>query len=95
MADIEELTGCRRNCQYRQYEIVQTLNQIPNNEKEIFLKITLASGYVSVFNETLIVSMRSLIAEIGGTLGLFLGFSFLMLWDFFEFIVVATLNKFK
>ena len=95
VTDIEELTGCRKNCQYRQYEIVQTINPVPNSDKEIFLKVTLASDIVNVYNETLIVSMRSLIAEIGGTLGLFLGFSFLMLWDFFEYIVVIALNKLK
>ena len=31
--------------------------------------------------EQLIYSLPSLVAEFGGTLGLFLGFSFLTLWD--------------
>ena len=33
-----------------------------------------------------VLSVESLISEIGGSLGLFLGFSFLTLWDAVEFL---------
>ena len=33
-----------------------------------------------------VLSVESLVSEIGGSLGLFLGFSFLTLWDAVEFL---------
>ena len=39
------------------------------------------SGTTRVENEKLIYPMSSLVAEFGGTLSLFLGFSFISLWD--------------
>ena len=46
-----------------------------------------------------VLSVESLISEIGGSLGLFLGFSFLTLWDAVEFlgglIGKLSLNLFK
>ena len=38
---------------------------------------------------------RSLLAEIGGALGLFLGFSLYMLWDMFESIFVSLRKTLK
>ena len=37
----------------------------------------------------------SFIAELGGALGLFLGFSFFMLWDFVEIIKQTVLKMIK
>ena len=42
------------------------------------------SPYVLVETESLLYSIESLVAEFGGTLGLFLGFSFMALWDGLE-----------
>ena len=46
-----------------------------------------------------VLSVESLISEIGGSLGLFLGFSFLTLWDAVEFLGgllgKLSLNLFK
>ena len=39
------------------------------------------SPYMLVEKEFLLYSLESLVAEFGGTLGLFLGFSFMALWD--------------
>ena len=38
---------------------------------------------------------RSLLAEFGGALGLFLGFSFYMLWDIVEPIIVSLKKQIK
>ena len=44
-------------------------------------------AFLTVTNDTLVVTetlmfpLPSLVAELGGTLGLFLGFSFMTLWD--------------
>ena len=42
------------------------------------------SSTTRVENEKLIYPMSSLVAEFGGTLSLFLGFSFISLWDSFD-----------
>ena len=50
------------------------------------------SPYVLVETESLLYSIESLVAEFGGTLGLFLGFSFMALWDGLE-VMVKILGK--
>ena len=46
---------------------------------------------VQVEEEKFAFSLPSLVAECGGTLGLFVGFNFLMVWDF----VIKSLVKMK
>ena len=43
--------------------------------------------YVRITNYFKVLSLESLVSEIGGSLGLFLGFSFLTLWDAIEFLL--------
>ena len=50
------------------------------------------SPYVLVETESLLYSIESLVAEFGGTLGLFLGFSFMALWDGLE-VMAKILGK--
>ena len=54
------------------------------------------SPYLLVETEALVYTVESLVAEFGGTLGLFVGFSFLTLWDVVELVVgfIPTLVKF-
>ena len=40
-----------------------------------------------VEKESLLYNFESLVAEFGGTLGLFIGFSFMAFWDCLEFIL--------
>ncbi len=42
------------------------------------------SPYLLIESEKLVYTVESLVAEFGGTLGLFLGFSFMNLWDVVE-----------
>ena len=55
------------------------------NETQLILKNT--SPYLMVETEALVYTIESLVAEFGGTLGLFLGFSFMTFWDVVEFAV--------
>ena len=50
------------------------------------------SPFVLVETESLLYSIESLVAEFGGTLGLFLGFSFMALWDGLE-VMAKILGK--
>ena len=45
------------------------------------------SPYLLIEQEKLVYTLESLVAEFGGTLGLFLGFSFMNLWDVVEIAV--------
>ena len=42
------------------------------------------SPFLLLEQEKLVYTLESLVAEFGGTLGLFLGFSFMNLWDLVE-----------
>ena len=42
------------------------------------------SPYMLIESEKLVYTVESLVAEFGGTLGLFLGFSFMNFWDVVE-----------
>ena len=47
----------------------------------------------TVLREYLIYDWDSLVADFGGTLGLFVGFSFVMLWDLVEFFLTLSCQK--
>ena len=51
------------------------------------LSVWNASPYMLVETEKLVYTVETLVAEFGGTLGLFLGFSFMNLWDVVEIAV--------
>ena len=42
--------------------------------------------------ETLVYPVISFVSELGGSLGLFVGFSFLTIWDYIDVIVQKLLN---
>ena len=50
---------------------------------------------VLVETEELLYGLSSFIAEVGGILGLFLGFSFMTIWDGIEEILPFLAKKFK
>ena len=55
------------------------------NETRITLMY--ASPTIHVKKEEEAYSVRSLVADLGGSLGLFIGFNFLMIWDLIMFLV--------
>ena len=52
---------------------------LPNGETS--LTLTFASATVQILREQEAYSFLSLVADCGGVLGLFIGFNFLMIWD--------------
>ena len=44
-------------------------------------------------NEVWIYPIESFVSEFGGALGLFLGFSFLMIWDIVKVIMISERTK--
>ena len=53
-----------------------------------------ASDSVIVQREVEAFSFQSLVADCGGVLGLFIGFNFLMVWDWIIFILNSALQRF-
>ena len=60
------------------------------NKHHIQHAVKFLNTYIKVETEVLIYPWQSLLAEFGGALGLFLGFSFMTIWDF-----VVELKSFK
>ena len=73
---ITKITGCKKPCFYKRYNIVQG-----ETTSESDVKFWAASNFTRVEKEQLVYPLSSLVAEFGGTLGLFLGFSFLAAWN--------------
>ena len=81
--------GCHPPCKYKEMREVGNPTDITggseNNPKEFTSGPTLVSTTIRTEAEKLICPFETLISNIGGTLGLFLGFSFITIWDWIEF----------
>ena len=76
--EIPKYTSCPLPCQYFEYKLADTAYKVGETP---MLKLIQASSSVIVKTEELVYPLSSFIAEFGGALGLFLGFSFMMVWD--------------
>ena len=88
---IFEKTGCLQPCKYREYVPAGTISKSKNysrfmnlKEKQFCLWFKIASTTLKIEKETYVYPAISFISEIGGSLGLFVGFSFLTIWDWFD-----------
>ena len=57
-----------------------------SRQDQTTLNIILSSSEVTSRRENFVYPLISFISEVGGALGLFLGFSFLSLWDLIQFL---------
>ena len=92
MKDIAEIYGCPRPCTYRNLMIVEDL-PLGENDFGTGVFLALADYEIRVEEETQIYTLQSLVGEVGGSLGLFLGFSFFMVWDWTKIIYDFFKNK--
>ena len=86
MDKIYKMTGCLKPCHYMFYKVVRPLIQTSQNPNETQCSFTIWNAYPDTFfkMEVLIYPWTALVADFGGTLGLFLGFSFMTIWDGME-----------
>ena len=82
------LTSCPNSCiQYEYLGKMKSLTSYYKNYKSTGLDYVYLSGYIEVHKEYLVYELDDVIGSIGGTLGLFIGFSFLGIFKhFFEAI---------
>ena len=80
LEDITKMTGCKKPCSYLKYQFLRQEPSILQSEHYAF-SLWAVSNKTTIRTEQLIYPLTSLVAEFGGTLGLFLGISFITLWD--------------
>ena len=80
LEDITKMTGCMKPCSYRAYQFIRQERVILQSEYFAF-SLWAVSKKTTIKTEQLIYPLASLVAEFGGTLGLFLGLSFITIWD--------------
>ena len=83
--EIVAITGCLQPCNYNEYKFASTSPRLmPKTDPEItnisLLSFWAASSKTHIDEEVLLYPFTSLLAEFGGALGLFLGFSFMAIW---------------
>ena len=78
---IQKLTGCMKPCFYKQYSVIGEKTSTSFTSDFFTVSFWALSNDTKVEKELLVYPVTSLVAEFGGTLGLFLGFSFMALWD--------------
>ena len=83
-------TGCLFPCTYNEYRVVATDLRSLGVFGVVF---TYGSLGTTVLREYLIYPFDSLVSDFGGTLGLFVGFSFVMLWDVIQLLVTVCCHK--
>ena len=79
--EIKQITNCMKPCKYKKYILVGERKQSSFESEYFIFSLWAVSKNTVVKTEHLIYPISSLVAEFGGTLGLFLGFSFMTLWD--------------
>ena len=77
---ITRTTSCLPPCEYREFKLALD-SDIFSGMNYSGVGLTFVDNKMSVDKEIEIYSLISLVSDIGGGLGLFLGFSFLMIWD--------------
>ena len=89
LKEIVDKTECLIPCKFQEIKQIGDPLNFVGSEKSpdpdsFTLGLRIISTNIKTETETLVYPFLSLIAEIGGTLGLFLGFSFLMVWDWVD-----------
>ena len=95
---IIQKTGCLKPCKFKEYlssgigSKLQNLTYFDLNGKYC-LNFVLASTVLETKTESYVYPGISFVSEIGGSLGLFVGFSFLTIYDWLDQIFAKILSK--
>ena len=80
---IKKMTGCGKPCNYLEYKF--NGEKIPTSLKSsgdhYIFSLLAQTRYTSIWKEELLYPPSAMVAEVGGILSLFLGVSFMTLWD--------------
>ena len=81
--NIAKLTNCIKPCKYKKYSLLGDRKPSVFPTDNVAFSLWAVSENTRVATEQLVYPLSSLIAEFGGTLSLFLGVSFVTIWDNF------------
>ena len=90
-SELYNYTGCRVPCTYTEYSLVDT--PVVGLEKLLGIFIMFGSGTEVIAKDQRVYTWDLFVADMGGCLGLFLGFSLLALIDFMV-ILFSKVSKF-
>ena len=93
MERIHQETGCQPPCKYTEFSVPTNPIGSSGDSNLTFLEVKFSQSSIIQKKELLVYPLTSFVAEFGGTLGLFLGFSFLALWDLLEKLIKFIMNK--
>ena len=81
--NMAKLTNCIKPCKYKKYSLLGDRKPSVFPTDDVAFSLWAVSENTRVATEQLVYPLSSLIAEFGGTLSLFLGVSFVTIWDNF------------
>ena len=84
--EVTNVTGCLKPCHFKKYIFLGDRTPSSFKSEHYIFSLWAVSSKTKVETEELIYPMSTLVAEFGGTLGLFLGFSFISVWDSFDLL---------
>ena len=93
LQEIVEITNCLSPCSYTEYRFETPPDDFGRNNANHELILWLSTPYVLL--ETEQYPFKSLVADVGGTLGLFLGFSIMSLWEYVEILMMIGMKIMK
>ena len=79
---IETMTGCGKPCNYLEYKFFK--ERIPSSFSSgdyFVISVVAQTRHTMLEREELLYSSTAMVAEVGGILSLFLGISFMTIWD--------------
>ena len=92
LQEIVEITSCPPPCSYTEYRFETQPVDFGENKATLELILWLSTPYVLLETEQYLYPFKSLVADVGGTLGLFLGFSIMSLWEYVEILMMIGLK---
>ena len=92
---IQKITGCLKPCSYKEYKLIGDKLPTAFVSDHYVVAFWAISNETTVEREYLMYPQTSLVAEFGGTLGLFLGFSFMTMWDGVQKVVFLVRDVWK
>ena len=89
-SEILEMSKCLKPCKYMVYRQTDQ-NKVTEKFEDFdsFLAFQPSTVDITIVKEVLLHPLTSLVADFGGTLGLFIGFSFMSPWSAMENIYLA------
>ena len=90
LASVVGSTGCEIPCHYNQYKFLNIdmkADEAGLPEGQVQYGLWAVTKFTRIEQEILLYPFTSLLAEFGGALGLFLGFSIMTIWDGVEGIL--------